>query len=130
MIPSLAPSGYVAALRAALDELPGPPLRFRATDRRLAIDLYSRRVPIEVVRAALYLATLRRLTRDVHRPQLAPVRSLYYYLPVVDELLRQPLDPAWGRYLVSRLARLTSQASTGASILSAPVQNSAFSNER
>ena len=130
MIPSLSPSAYVAALRATLDELPGPPLRFRATDRRLAIDLYSRRVPIEVVRAALYLATLRRLTRDVDRPQLAPVRSLYYYLPVVDELLRQPLDPAWGHYLVSRLARLKSQAATGASILSAPVQNSAFSNER
>lgn len=130
MIPSLSPSTYLAALRAALDELPGPPLRFRATDRRLALDLYRRRVSIDVVRAALRLATLRRLVRDPDRPQLSPVRSLYYYLPVVDELLRQPLDPAWGRYLVSRLARLKSQASTGASSLSAPVQNSAFPRER
>jgi hypothetical protein len=127
---TLSPSAYVTALRAALDDLPGPPLRFRSTDRRLALELYRRCVPFELLRAALHLATLRRLVRHVDRPRLAPVRSLYYYLPVVDELLAQSLDPAWVHHLASRLARLKSQALPSGSILSAPVQNSAFPSER
>jgi hypothetical protein len=87
-------------------------------------------VPIEVLRAALQLATFRRLARDADRPQLAPVRSLYYYLPVVDELLAQPLDPAWSHHLASRLAKLKSVATHGGSFTSAPVQNPALPSER
>ncbi|MCC6132597.1 MAG: hypothetical protein IT186_21945 [Acidobacteria bacterium] len=87
-------------------------------------------MPIEVLRAALQLATFRRLVRDADRPQLVPVRSLYYYLPVVDELLAQPLDPAWNRHLASRLAKLKSATTRGGSATSAPVQNPALPSER
>ena len=130
MTSSNSPSVYLAALCATLEDLPGPTLRLRAIDRRLALDLYSSGVPIELLRAALQLATFRRLVRDADRPQLAPVRSLYYYLPVVDELLAQPLDPAWTRHLASRLAKLKSVDTRGGSVTSAPVQTPAFPSER
>ena len=107
MSASLTPRAYVAAIRAALDNLPEPHGGFRPDDRRLAIELYRRGVPIEIFRAAIRLAALCRLLRDPALPQLAPVRSLHYYLPVLDELLRTPPDPAWLDYLAARLARLS-----------------------
>ena len=107
MSASLTPRDYVTAIRAALDNLPEPHGGFRPDDRRLALELHRRGVPIEIFRAAIRLATLRRLLRDPSLPRLAPVRSLHYYLPVLDELLRTPPDPAWLDYLAARVARLS-----------------------
>ncbi|HQP89305.1 MAG TPA: hypothetical protein PLL76_23885 [Thermoanaerobaculia bacterium] len=107
MSASLTPRGYVTAIRAALDDLPEPHGGFRPDDRRLALELHRRGVPIEILRTAIRLATLRRLLRDPALPRLAPVRSLRYYLPVLDELLRTPPDPAWLHYIAARVARLT-----------------------
>ena len=124
------PTAYVAAVRAALDALPGPGLRFRPADRRLVLDLYRRGVPIEAFRTALLLATLRRLVRDASLPPLAPVRSLNYYLPVVDEMLANPPDPGWVRHLAARMARLKPQlGQKPTSVPSSLVQNSAFPDE-
>lgn len=106
MSASLTPRGYVTAIRAALDDLPEPHGGFRPDDRRLALELHRRGVPIEIFRAAIRLATLRRLLRDPALPRLAPVRSLRYYLPVLDELLRTPPDPTWLAYLAARVATL------------------------
>ena len=127
----LSATGYVAAVRAALKDLPEPRPGFRPTDRRLALDLHRKGVPIEVLRAAIRLATLRRLTRDPALPPLSPVRSLYYFLPVLDELLRTPPEPAWLAYVDASLARLsTASAQPSARSPSAPVQISAVSSER
>jgi len=122
---------YVAAVAAVLADLPEPRPRFRPADRRLVLDLRRRGVPIPMLRAAIRLATLRRLTRDPARPALAPVRSLYYFLPVLDELLAAPPEPAWGAYLDARLARLK-PAPSPSPVLGppAPVQNPAASSER
>ena len=109
MSASLSPRDYLTAIRAALDDLPEPHRAFRPDDRRLALELHHRGVPIDIFRAAIRLATLRRLLRDPALPRLAPVRSLRYYLPVLDELLRTPPDPAWLDYLAARVARLTSR---------------------
>jgi hypothetical protein len=127
----LSATGYVAAVRLALRNLPEPRPGFRPTDRRLALDLHRKGVPIPILRAAIRLATLRRLTRDSGSPPLAPVRSLYYFLPVLDELLRTPPDPTWLSYIDASLARLDpASAQTPAGPSSAPVQISAVSSER
>lgn len=103
----LSSRAYVTAIRATLEDLPELHGGLRPDDRRLALELHRRGVPIEIFRAAIRLATLRRLLRDPTQPRLAPVRSLHYYLPVLDELLRTPPDPAWLDYLAARVARLT-----------------------
>lgn len=55
-------------------------------DRRLAEQLFDRRVPLELIQAALILAILRRSTRST-APPLPPVRSLHYFLPLINELV-------------------------------------------
>jgi hypothetical protein len=128
---ALSSRDYVAAVAAVLADLPEPRPRFRPADRRLALDLRRRGVPIPTLRAAVRLATLRRLTRDPARPPLPPVRSLSYFLPVLDELLAAPPAPACLAYIDARLARLKPAPTPSPGLgPSAPVQNPAFSSER
>lgn len=131
MTEALSSSDYLAAVAAVLADLPEPRPRLRPSDRRLALELRRRGVLIPTLRAAVRLATLRRLTRDPALPPLSPVRSLSYFLPVLNELLAAPPEPAWLTYIDARLARLK-PTSTPTPVLgpSAPVQNPAFSSER
>lgn len=72
-------------------------------DRRCARVLYRRGIPLATVDAALLLATARRTFRSQDRPPLPPVRALHYFLPVIEELLDQPLEPGYASYLARRL---------------------------
>jgi hypothetical protein len=76
----------------------------RADDRRLAAALHDRGVDLDIVTAAFILATARRHGRDPRAAQLPPVRSLSYYLPVIEELLAQPPPQGYRDYLRRRLA--------------------------
>ncbi len=38
-------------------------------------------------------------------PSLSPVRSLHYFIPAIDEILRQPLPSGCLRYLESKIAQ-------------------------
>lgn len=100
------PSGdiYVDALLRAYLELPVTTNRARAADRALARSLFAQNVPLALVRAAFLLATARRASRPSGAPPLGPVRSLHYFLPVIDELRLSPPDPAYLRHLQSRLS--------------------------
>jgi len=71
-------------------------------DRRIAEQLFDRGISLEILEAAFLLAIARRIHRD---PQatLAPIRSLAYFLPVIDEVLRQPPDPGYVSYLRSKV---------------------------
>jgi hypothetical protein len=77
----------------------------RPLDRKLAVQLYHRQVPLAVVEAAILLATARRTFRWPDAPTLSPVRSLFYFVPVIEEILRQPLDAEYVRYLRYKLER-------------------------
>lgn len=74
-------------------------------DRRLAEQLFDRCVPLVLIHAALLLAILRRSARPTALP-LPAIRSLHYFLPLIDELLASPPDPDYVRYLHDRF-RLT-----------------------
>jgi len=75
-------------------------------DLRLVDDLFSQKIPIEVIRSALLLASARRLSRDPNAPPLPPVRSLYYFRPLIEEILRQPLPRGYIDYVEFRLQQL------------------------
>jgi len=83
---------------------PGTRGRVRTADRRLAEDLFRRGVPIQHVRAAFLIAAARRTFRDPHLDPLQPIASLHYFLPVLEELLRRPVDPDYLQHVEDRLS--------------------------
>ena len=95
---------YVDTLLRAYLELPVTTNRARAADRALARSLFAQNVPLDLVRAAFVLATARRTCRPPGASPLGPVRSLHYFLPVIDELRLSPPDPAYLRHLQARLS--------------------------
>ena len=70
-------------------------------DRRLATQLCNQNLAFDLIEAALLLASARRNRRDPHEPPLPPIRSLAYFLPVIEELRLNPPDPDYLRYLRS-----------------------------
>jgi hypothetical protein len=100
---------YVEAVLANYSSLPGNPARSGRRDRQLARELCRRCVPLRTVRAALLLAAARRTLRS--GPPLPPVRTLHYFLPVIEEVLEQPLEPGYVEYLDARLRPFASQKS-------------------
>lgn len=81
-------------------------------DRRLAGQLCDQGTPIDLIEAAFLLAIARRSRRDPQAPSLPMIRSLSYFLPVIDELRLQPPDPEYLRYLRARAADQMIQFST------------------
>jgi hypothetical protein len=102
-------SEYVRRVLEAYRLTPGTCGAVRRPDRLLAAQLHERGVPAEAVENALTLAAARRLIRPAGAPPLATVRSLAYFLPVVEEALRIEAGPEYFRYLRGKLQRLAAQ---------------------
>ena len=77
---------YVQAVLRIYRQLPDTPERPRLADRKLAHELYRRGVALEIIEIALRLAIARRRARPNDAIPLTPIRSLHYFLPVIDEL--------------------------------------------
>jgi hypothetical protein len=94
---------YVKRVMSTYVSLPGTPARPSRRDRRLARELYGRGVSLMAVRTALLLAAARRTLRNPEAKPLDPVRTLYYFLPVIEEVNDQPPDPGYVAYLSGKL---------------------------
>jgi hypothetical protein len=94
---------YVQAVLKEYVWLPGTPPRASRQDRRLAGALCEQAVPLAVVRAALLLAAARRTLRSAGLCPLPPIRTLHYFLPVIEEVLATPPDPGYVEYLAGKL---------------------------
>jgi hypothetical protein len=105
------PSGredYVRKVLEAYRNTPGTCGNLRRPDRMLAIQLYQRGVPLLTVENALVLAAVRRLIRPADAPPLTTVRSLAYFLPVIDEVLETEVGEEYFQYARQKLQRLRS----------------------
>jgi|SRR5215208_3432975 len=111
----MTPQCYVEQVLDLYRRTPGTRGSARRADRRLAATLRQRGVPLELVDAALLVATARRALRPATAPPLAPIATLHYFLPVIEELLASPPDPAYFDYLRRRLASLAPALATRAS---------------
>ena len=80
--------------------------RSRAS-KRLAAQLYHRGIPLTIVQSAMLLVTARRVLRPTDAVPLPPIRTLYYFLPEIEELAAHPLDPDYIQYLRYKLHRLS-----------------------
>jgi hypothetical protein len=96
---------YVDRALALFETVPGALRVRRSTDRRFAATLFDRQVPLETVRAAMLLVVARRDSQGATR-RFAPIASLHYFAPILDELLEEPLDPDYLLYLQRKVARL------------------------
>lgn len=96
---------YVQRVIEAYLRLPHTPRRPRDHDQLLAVQLHQRGISIEIIETAFVMATLRRIQRPPDSPPLTPIRSLHYFLPVIDELLQSPPAPSYLRYLRREAAK-------------------------
>ncbi|NLT67835.1 MAG: hypothetical protein GXX84_14630 [Acidobacteria bacterium] len=94
---------YVKQLLELYRYTPGTLGRVRPEDRRLAADLHRRGIPLAMLEKAFLLAAARRCFRAPDAPPLAPIRSMYYFVPVLGEVLANPPDDAYIGYLKSKL---------------------------
>lgn len=85
--------------------LPDTPCRVSRYDVHLVRQLWERDIPLTTAETALLLASVRRTTRRPAAIPLGPIRSLHYFLPVIEELLHTPLPhgDAYLAYLRSKV---------------------------
>jgi hypothetical protein len=95
---------YVERVLQLYRQAPETPARSSRLDRRLAEEFYERRVKIEEVEAAILLASARRSLRSPEAPKLGPIRSLHYFVPVIEEVRSNPLPESYLEYLRRKLA--------------------------
>jgi len=96
---------YIRRVLEAYRQTPGTMGTIRRPDRVLAAQLYRRGVSVSVIENAFVLAVTRRLVRPADAPPLGTIRSLAYFLPVIEEVLSLRVSPEYFQYLRHRLGR-------------------------
>ena len=98
---------YVRRVLDAYRKTPGTMGTVRRADRMLAARLHERGVAVGVIENALVLAAGRRLMRPAGAPPLGIIRSLAYFLPVIEEVLGLRVSLDYFQYLRHKLERVT-----------------------
>jgi hypothetical protein len=98
---------YIRQVLEAYRKTPGTMGTIRRPDRMLAVQLYQRGVSVSVVENAFVLAATRRLTRRADAPPLSTIRSMAYFLPVIEEVIGLRVSPDYFQYLRHKLERIT-----------------------
>ena len=97
---------YVRRVLDAYCKTPGATGTIRRPDRVLAAQLYQRGISVSVIENAFVLAATRRLMRPADAPPLSTIRSLAYFLPVIEEVLGLRVSPDYFQYLRHKLERI------------------------
>jgi len=94
---------FIRQVLEAYRKTPGTMGTVRRADRMLAAQLYQRGLSVTVIENALVLAATRRLVRPADAPPLGAIRSLAYFLPVIEEVLELRVSPDYFHYLRRKL---------------------------
>jgi hypothetical protein len=100
---SLTQREFVDAVLETYVSLPDTPSRARRDDRYLAIKWHRQTMPLFQVKAAMLLATARRTFREPEAGPLEPIRSLRYFVPLIEEIQHTGVDESYVRYLQQKL---------------------------
>jgi hypothetical protein len=103
---------YAAAVSKLYLQLPETPSKASSNDRRTAEILCARGISLAAVESALLLASVRRLSRSPGMPPLSPIRSLAYFLPVIEEIRANPVPDDYLRYLRKKVELLCGKGKT------------------
>jgi hypothetical protein len=96
---------YIRRVLEAYRKTPGTLGTVRRPDRVLAAQLHQRGVSVSVIENAFVLAATRRMVRPENAAPLGTIRSLAYFLPVIEEVLELRVSPDYFRYLRYKLQR-------------------------
>jgi hypothetical protein len=80
---------FCSAVLDCYQALPDTPNRFSRSDRSLAQRWFHQQIPLPQIQAAFALALLRRHLRPEGYPPLPPIRSLHYFVPLLEEVSQQ-----------------------------------------
>ena len=97
---------YIRQVLEAYRQTPGTTGTVRRPDRMLAAQLYQRGVAVSVIENALVLAAARRMMRPADAPPLGTIRSLAYFLPVIEEVLGMRVNPEYFQHVRRKLERI------------------------
>jgi len=97
---------YVRRVLDAYRQTPGTAGAVRRPDRMLAAQLFQRGVSVQMIENALVLAAARRMMRPAEAPPLNTIRSLAYFLPVIEEVQQLRVSPEYFNYLRHKLQRI------------------------
>jgi hypothetical protein len=96
-------SVYIRRLLDLYTGLPDTPDRSNLQDQRLAAELYDKNIDLHTLESAFLLGIARRRLRPHAAPPLQPVRSLHFFLPILQEITDHEPDPQYLSYLADRL---------------------------
>ncbi len=99
---------YVRQVLEAYRKTPGTMGTVRRADRLLAAQLHQRGVCVSVIENALVLAAARRLMGPADALPLGTIRSLAYFLPVIEEVLGMHVNPEYFQHVRRKLQRIVS----------------------
>ncbi len=111
-IPQEEVNRYVAAVLKLYLQLRETPSQASSHDRHTAAELHARGVTMATVESAFLLASLRRLGRSPDMPPLSTIRSLAYFLPVIKEILDNPISDDYLGYLRMKVRSLSNKNRT------------------
>jgi hypothetical protein len=94
---------YIRQVLEAYRKTPGTMGTVRRADRMLAAQLCHRGLAVSVIENAFVLAAARRLMRPADAPPLGTIRSLAYFLPVIEEVLGMHVSPDYFQYIRYKL---------------------------
>jgi len=96
---------YIRQVLEAYRKTPGTTGTVRHPDRVLAAQLFQRGVSVSMIENAFVLAATRRLMRPTDAPPLGTIRSLAYFLPVIEEVRELRVSQDYFPYLRHKLQR-------------------------
>jgi hypothetical protein len=97
---------YIRQVLEAYRKTSGTLGTVRRADRMLAAQLCQRGVAVSVIENAFVLAAARRLMRPADAPPLGTIRSLAYFLPVIEEVLDMRVNPEYFQHVRRKLERI------------------------
>lgn len=102
-------SQYINRLLELYRHTPGTLGRVRREDRCLAKQFQARGVSLTTLEEAFTLAAARRCLRAPDAPPLNPIRSLHYFLSVIEEVSEKPLPDGYLGYLKYKLKKIQAE---------------------
>ena len=97
---------YVEQLLELYRHTPGTLGRVRREDRRLARQLQEQGVSLSTLEEAFTLAAARRCLRASDAPPLNQIRSLHYFVSVIEEVSEKALPDGYHEYLRYKLKKI------------------------